>query len=116
VLPVYPARALAARAGGVQIGVHLVIDAQGLVSEIRPSMVAVTLVPAEFADDFQRAVEAAVQQWRFEPARIEQIETVTGDNGFTYRRVRRNEPTEAEVDLAFAFTPGGKVQAGAARK
>ncbi|HVZ66402.1 MAG TPA: TonB family protein [Lacunisphaera sp.] len=111
VLPVYPARALAAKAGGAQVGVHIVIDAQGRVSDVRPSMVAVTIAPPEFAADFQRAVEAAVRQWRFVPARAQYIETVTGTGGFTYDRVARTEDVEAEVDLAFTFTPNGKVQA-----
>lgn len=113
VLPVYPARALAAKAGGAQVGVHLVIDAQGRVSDVRPSMVAVTIAPPEFAADFQRAVESAVRQWRFVPARAQYVETVTGTGGFTYDRVARTEDVEAEVDLAFTFTSNGKVQAGA---
>lgn len=112
VLPVYPARALAAKAGGAQVGVHLVIDAQGRVSDVQPSMVAVTIVPPEFAEDFEKAVEAAVRQWRFVPARAQYIETVQGTGGFTYDRVARTEDVEAEVDLAFTFTPNGKVQAG----
>ncbi|HTL69175.1 MAG TPA: hypothetical protein VL200_16030, partial [Lacunisphaera sp.] len=109
ILPVYPARALAAKAGSAQVGVHLVIDSQGRVSDVRPSMVAVTIAPPEFAEDFRQAVETAVRQWRFVPARAQYIETVQGSGGFSYDRVARTEDVEAEVDLAFTFTANGKV-------
>jgi len=115
VLPVYPEKALAARAGGAQVGVHLVIDTQGRVSDVRPSMVAVTIAPAEFTAAFQLAVEAAVRQWLFKPARVEYVETITGKNGFTYARVDRTETVEAEVDLSFTFSATGKVQTGAGK-
>lgn len=71
-----------------------------------------TIAPPEFAEEFEKAVEVAVRQWRFVPARAQYIETVTGSGGFSYDRVARTEDVEAEVDLAFTFTPNGKVQAG----
>lgn len=111
-LPVYPPRALAAKAGAAQVGVRVTVDTAGRVTDLRPSMLAVTIAPPGFADDFQAAVETAVRQWRFSRARVEYVETVTAD-GFTYNRVARSERMEAEFDLAFTFTPSGKVESGA---
>ncbi len=111
VLPVYPARALAAKAGAAQVGVRIVVDAAGRVTEVRPSMLAVTITPPGFSDEFRAAVEVAVRQWRFHPARVQHVEIVT-EKGFTYSRVTRTEDAEAEFDLSFTFTPSGKVEAG----
>lgn len=111
VLPVYPARALKAKAGAAQVGVHVVVDPAGRVADVRPSLVAISIVPPEFRADFEQEVELAVRQWRFHPARVEHIEVVT-IQGFTYSRVARTERIEAEFDLAFTFTPSGQVTAG----
>jgi hypothetical protein len=111
VLPVYPGRALAARAGAARIGVRLTIDTKGRVTGVNPSMRTVTLAPPGFAEDFRAAVEAAVRQWKFQPARIEYVETVA-ERGITYERVKRSEPQETELDLAFEFTAKGGVAAG----
>lgn len=111
VMPVYPVKALAARAGAAQVGVRVTVGVDGRVGNIRPSMLAVTITPPEFADKFREAVEAAVQQWKFKPARVHYLERVT-EGEFTYERVTRTEVIEAEFDLAFTFTPSGKVEAG----
>jgi len=50
-MPVYPARALAAKAGRVTIGVKITVDATGRVSDIGPSLRAVT-IPSRFDADF----------------------------------------------------------------
>jgi len=110
-LPVYPPRALAAQAGAAQVGVRVTVDTEGRVADLRPSMLAATIVPPDFAADFQEAVETAVRQWKFTPARLDTIETVT-TNGFTYERVARSERLEVEFDLAFTFTSSGKVESG----
>ncbi len=109
VLPVYPARALAAKAGAAQVGVRITVDMEGRVTDVRPSMLAITITHSGFREDFERAVEVAVRQWRFHPAKVEYIEVVT-TKGFTYSRVRRTEMIEAEFDLAFTFTTTGGVQ------
>lgn len=110
VLPVYPARALAAKAGGAQVGVRVVVDAGGQVTDVRPSMLAVTITPPGFAEEFRAAVETAVRQWWFHPARVQHLEIVT-EKGFTYSRVTHSEAVEAEFDLSFTFTPSGQVEA-----
>lgn len=104
VQPAYPSRAWAAKVDTVQVGARVVVDAQGRVAEIQPSLRALTLVPAEFADDFWAAIETAVRQWSFAPARVEQIETVTAD-GISYGRVKTSRNVEAEFDLVFTFKP-----------
>lgn len=114
VLPVYPARALAARAGEAQVGVRVSIDTQGRVSSVSTSMFIVSITPPGFSEDFYQAVETAVRQWKFQPARIEYVETVT-EGGTTYHRVKRSEPLETQLDLAFTFTASGGVQAGAGK-
>lgn len=115
VMPVYPPKALAAKAGAATIGVHVTVDASGAVVDIRPSMLAISVTPPKFADAFREAVETAVRQWKFAPARVHYIDVVT-EGDFTYHRVTRTERIEAEFDLAFTFTTSGKVEAGAAGK
>lgn len=111
VLPVYPPRALAAKAGAARVGVHVMIDTHGRVTSVGTSMRAITLAPPAFADDFRDAVETAVRQWKFRPAAIEYAEIVT-EGGVTFERVKRSEPQETEIDLVFDFTEHGKVQTG----
>lgn len=111
VMPVYPPKALAAKAGAATVGVRVTVDPGGTVVDIRPSMLAVSVTPAKFADDFREAVEMAVRQWKFEPAKVLHLETAT-EGEFTYQRVTRTETIEAEFDLAFTFTTTGKVEAG----
>lgn len=111
VMPVYPPKALAAKAGAATVGVRVTIDPSGAVTDIRPSMFAVSVTPPKFADDFREAVEVAVRQWRFHPARVHHLETAT-EGEFTYQRVTRTELVEAEFDLAFNFTTAGKVETG----
>jgi hypothetical protein len=115
VLPVYPSRALAAKAGAAQVGVRIMVDDEGRVVDVRPSLLAITITPPGFRQDFELAVETAVRQWKFHPAKIQHVEIVT-EKGFTYSRVTRTEMSEAEFDLAFTFTPSGKVEAGTSAK
>lgn len=111
VMPVYPAKALKAKTGGATVGVRVTVDPSGAVIDIRPSMLVISFTPSQFADDYRDAVEVAVRQWKFAPARIHHIERITED-GFTYDRVTRTEMIEAEFDLAFTFTVDGEVTAG----
>lgn len=108
VLPIYPPRALAARFGAAAVAVRVTVDVNGRVADIRPSLLSMT-TRGPFADEFREAVEAALRQWRFHPAKAEHIETVT-ERGFTYHRVTRTETLEAEFDLAFTFTTTGGVE------
>ncbi len=109
-LPVYPARALKAKARLSTVGVHITVDTTGRVSDIRSSMLVFN-TPGPFADDFRDAVEAAVRQWRFAPARTEHFEIVH-EGSATYSRRASVENVETEFDLSFTFTADGRVEAG----
>ena len=109
-MPVYPPTALTARAGAVTIGVHLTVDAEGRVSDVRPSLMTLTM-PSPFAAEFQAAAETAVAQWRFRPAEIRHLELVK-DQGGDFQRVTGREKIEWTFDVEFAFRLSGDVQAG----
>jgi len=110
ILPVYPAAALRAKAGRNLVGVHIVVDPAGRVSDIRMSM-RVFSTPGPFAENFRDAVELAVRQWRFNPARAESYEIIH-DGEATSMRMTGSEYVETEFDLAFTFQADGTVQTG----
>lgn len=110
VMPVYPAAALAARAGRAQVGVRMTVDHTGKVTDVGSSLFVLS-TPGPFAGAFRDAVEAAVRQWRFRPAEILHLETVRAPE-VTYNRIVRRETIEAQFDLAFTFTATGRVDAG----
>lgn len=110
VLPVYPARALQAKAGRATVGVQVTVDPAGQVTDIGSSLLTYN-PPGPFAEDFLEAVKAAVRQWRFFPAEVLQMETAkSGD--FTYQRIARRTKTETKLDLSFTFTATGGVETG----
>lgn len=51
--PVYPPRALKAKAGWATVGVRITVDPMGRVSDVAPSMLVFS-TPGPFADDFGR--------------------------------------------------------------
>jgi hypothetical protein len=107
-MPVYPPKALAAKAGWNTVGVKITVGVDGRVTNIRPSVLAMS-TPGRFADDFLAAVEVALRQWKFVPAEIQQIEPIPGLDR-PVNRITGREPTEAEFDLSFTFTADGQVQ------
>ncbi|MEJ1971734.1 MAG: hypothetical protein WDM96_04340 [Lacunisphaera sp.] len=108
VMPIYPQRALKAQAGRSTVGIHIVVDISGHVAEVRPSLLVFS-TPGPFAEDFRDAVELAVRQWQFTPARAEYYEIVH-EGAATYSRLMRTEAVETEFDLAFTFTEDGRVE------
>ncbi len=56
--PVYPARALAAKAGMMVVGVRVTVDKDGRVSDVAPSLLAVSN-PTKFDAEFQAAVRGS---------------------------------------------------------
>ena len=68
------------------MGVNLTVDACGRVTDIRPSIVTFSS-PGSFAKDFRAAVETALQQWRFVPAEIQDIEPIPGLDIFLQTRL-----------------------------
>lgn len=108
--PVYPPRALKARAGRATVGVRITVDVTGRVSDVAPSMLVFS-TPGPFSDEFREAVEAAVRQWRFRPAEIEKIEFVQTP-ALSYSRIVGRQKVEAQLDVAFNFTATGGVELG----
>ena len=106
--PVYPARALAAKVGLTTVGVHVVVDKTGRVSDIGPSLLAVS-IPTRFDADFQAAVRAAVNQWRFFPAQNYRVEVTKDAAGVLDINETRRENTETYFDLVFTFLTNGAV-------
>lgn len=109
-LPVYPERALKAKAGAATVGVRVTVDATGRVTDIGPSLLVFN-TPGPSAEAFLEATKAAVRSWRFRPAEILHMEQVDAP-GVSYKRVARREPVESQLDLSFSFTATGGVQAG----
>ena len=103
--PVYPAVALAADEGPVSIGMRLVVDIDGKVSDVFPSILAVS-TPTRFLAEFHAAIAAAVAQWRFKPGEIRHFTSVTNKEG-TYRSMTGSEPTEWALHVAFTFKTTG---------
>ncbi len=113
-MPIYPKQALKGKAGRSTVGVHILIDTNGHVAEIRPSMLVFN-TPGPFADDFRESVELALRQWQFTPARAEYYDIIhEGDT--TYTKVTHTETVETEFDLSFTFTEDGKVEQGTGGK
>ncbi len=105
--PVYPAAALAAGAGPVTMGMRVVVDAEGKVTEVAPSVRAWS-TPTPWAAEFHAAIEATVAQWRFRPAEVRHFTTVTNAEG-TYRSVTGVEKTEWALHVTFSFSVRGGV-------
>ncbi len=109
-MPVYPAKALKAKARLTTIGVHITVDPTGRVSDIRSSMLVFN-TPGPFADDFREAVETAVRQWRFNPAQADEYEIVH-EGAATFNRLTHSEKVETEFALSFTFKADGTVKSG----
>jgi hypothetical protein len=99
--PGYPAAALAARVGPVSLGLRLVVDETGKVSDISSSGLIFSL-PAPLEGEFRAAIETAVRQWRFRPAEVRHFTTVTNNAG-TYRSLAGTETTEWALHVMFRF-------------
>jgi hypothetical protein len=110
-LPEYPTVALGRQQVPVVISVRLAIDAEGVVTEVRRSPLALSL-PAAHADLFFAAVEHAAKTWRFTPAELRDMTPRAGGPQGSYWHVTRVEKTTATVDVEFTFTASGQVWSG----
>lgn len=106
--PIYPPRALAAKAGRVIVGVRIVVDVTGRISSIEPSM-RIFSTSGPFEDDFFEAVRAALRQWRFLPATVEHHNKVNTPE-FSGPTGTSIEAIETYYDISFIFTPAGGVK------
>lgn len=110
-VPVYPPNALAAKAGLVFVGIRIVVDKTGHVSAIDPSPLAISS-SSPFAADFQKAIRAAVANWRFAPAFVQRTEAGKSENGSDEMVFKGVEKTEWSFDVSFTFTATGSVFSG----
>jgi hypothetical protein len=105
--PVYPAAPLAAREGPVSIGMRLVVDTEGRVTDLAPSFLTLTS-PTRFETEFRSAIEAAVAEWRFRPAEVRHFTVRTNREG-SYRSMTGSETTEWALHVVFRFNTAGAV-------
>ncbi len=113
--PVYPPKALAAKLGMTTVGVRVTIDKSGRVSDIGPSLLAVS-IPTKFDAEFQEAVRAAVTQWRFFPAQTFHADVTKDATGELQITESKRENAETYFDIAFTFTASGAVRGGMKEK
>lgn len=103
--PVYPAEALSAGAGPSIVAVRILVDTEGLVSEVADSP-RLASTPGPHAAVFRGAVEEVLAQWRFLPAewrRYEPGEDLDGDGVADYRRVVESRVVTFYLDVRFDF-------------
>ena len=111
--PVYP-KAVIGHADKAIVGVRITVGTDGRVSDVGPSLLCISL-PSPFSADFQKAVEAAVAQWRFHPGEVRHVKLVTEPDGTNYPRVVSSEKVEWRFDVSFTFTSSGNVLSGFSR-
>lgn len=114
-LPIYPAKALAAKAGLVNVGVKISVDSDGHVTDLSPSLLTFS-TPTRYASAFEEAVRVAVMTWHFHPAQHYYFEISPDESGVAKAKLLRKENTETFFDIAFTFTATGSVIAGASGK
>ena len=107
VAPIYPAAALAAHARAATIDVVLTIGTTGRITDIEPSALDLAIA-GPFAQDFEDAIEKAVNQWEFLPAAILQFErgSAPGDSSL---RMTNTELVPARIEVKFRFNGNGDV-------
>ncbi len=107
-LPVYPAEALAAHAGRTKIVLQITVGTDGRVTQITDALASVPFL-GPFSPQFRAAAEAAVAQWRFEPAERQHLDPYDV-NGTKVWEITRSEKVETVTQVAFTFTESGKVE------
>ena len=104
-LPVYPASALAARAGERIVYLTFTIDESGNVRDAHPTIDRLHL-PDRFAEEFLSATISAVEQWKFRPGhRVYWEKDAAGEDRYV-----RAEKIERTIDVKFTFETSGKVR------
>jgi hypothetical protein len=104
VMPEYPSSALAAHLLDVQFAVTLVIDKEGRVITIEPSLARLPYTNA-FREEFVTAIEQAVKTWRFEPGKLAHLEPQPDGRPL----VTGLEDVDSKLTIAFNFARSGKV-------
>ena len=112
-VPVYPRGVPPRKAGVVTIGVRLTVDEQGRVTDVGPSLLAVS-IPTPYSEQFEAAVRAAVLQWRFQPAQRYRVDYSRNAQSGLERKVSGRANVETWFDVMFTFTERGEVKTGPA--
>jgi hypothetical protein len=110
-IPTYPPSVLATNVGPTTIAVSITVGADGRVKEVNPSFGAVAF-RSRYDDEFQKAIEAALATWRFEPAQRAQLEPSKDGPPI----VQSATDTETSFDVLFTFTTSGSVSTGFPKK
>jgi hypothetical protein len=113
--PAYPSAARRGSADTALVGVRITIDVDGRVTDVGESLACFS-TPGPLAKDFREAVEAAVAQWKFMPAKRRQLEPVRMQDGGFYWRNAGEEKVESALDVASTFGAGGEISSQPARK
>lgn len=103
--PAYPPAALAAHAGRAKVVLRVTVATDGTVNQVTPSLAGLPFANP-FTDQFQAAAEAAVRQWRFEPAEVRRLEPRDA-GGTTIWSVTDSEKREMTFEVTFTFTENG---------
>jgi TonB family protein len=103
--PAYPPAALAAHAGRVKVVLRITIGTDGTVTQVAPALAGLPF-SNPFSDQFEAAAEAAVRQWKFEPAEVRRLEP-SDYRGTTIWSVTDTEKREMTVEVTFTFTEDG---------
>ena len=106
--PAYPPAALAAHAGRAKVVLRITVGTDGAVTQITPALAGLPFANP-FTDQFQAAAEAAVRQWRFEPAEVRRLEP-SDYRGTTIWSVTDSEKREMTVEVTFTFTETGAAE------
>lgn len=106
--PVFPAAALGREKMPVTVGVRIMVDATGRVTDMRLSL-AVISTPTPYQEEFRRAVEEALAQWRFRPAELCRLKPMLDATGAPAWALDRREKTECGFDVSFTFQSTGEV-------
>ena len=89
--------------GDVTIAVRFTVNVHGTVESIGPSFARITF-PTRFKEDFDRAIEAALAQWRFKPAQLARLDPQVNDAPV----VVGMQETETSFDVVFSFSTASK--------
>lgn len=111
-VPLYPKITPRDRPPLAFVGLRLTIDRSGRVAEVGPSIYALS-TPGPFADHFRAAAEAAVAQWRFEPAMLHRFEVQKGNDARLVLAWKGGDVIDWVVEVTFAFRADGLVTSGA---
>ena len=103
--PLYPADALAARAGRFTAYITFTINEAGRVVEARPSLARFSL-PNTYSAAFLQAIYAALETWEFDPARHVYWQRVPKGE----ERYLRADPVRQPMEVRFTFNESGVVE------